>query len=49
MSLLKNISDKGAVLEWSPIVNQSNMVAIGTKVSVQNHFIILNYFDQKLQ
>ena len=32
MSLWKTISDKGAVLEWSPISNQSNMVAIGTKV-----------------
>jgi hypothetical protein len=32
MSLLKTINDKGAVLEWSPISNQSNMVAVGTKV-----------------
>ena len=33
MSLLKQIDDKGAVLEWSPIASQPNMVALGTKDS----------------
>ena len=33
MSLLKQIDDKGAVLEWSPLMSQSNMVALGTKDS----------------
>lgn len=33
MSLLKQIDDKGAVVEWSPIASHSNMVALGTKVS----------------
>eukprot|EP01041_Mallomonas_annulata_P003398 gene3398-6750_t len=33
MSLLKQITDKGAVLSWSPIANHSNMVALGTKDS----------------
>ena len=32
MSLLKQIEDKGAVLEWSPIVQNANLVALGTKV-----------------
>ncbi len=32
MSLLKNIRDKGAILEWSPIQSQPNLVALGTKV-----------------
>lgn len=31
MSLLKQIEDKGAVLEWSPIRAQPNIVALGTK------------------
>lgn len=42
MSLLKTINDKGAVLEWSPMSNRSNMVAIGTKV------IIIHYYYQLL-
>lgn len=33
MSLLKQIDDKGVVLEWSPISSQSNLVAVGTKDS----------------
>jgi hypothetical protein len=32
MSLLKQINDKGAVIEWSPISQYANMVALGTKV-----------------
>lgn len=32
MSLLKQIDDKGAVLEWSPLVAHPNLVALGTKV-----------------
>ena len=34
MSLLKQIEDKGAVLEWSPISSNANLVALGTKVNV---------------
>lgn len=34
MSLLKQIDDKGAVLEWSPIAKCPNLVALGTKVSI---------------
>eukprot|EP01035_Chromulina_nebulosa_P017943 gene17943-23567_t len=33
MSLLKQINEKGAVLEWSPIASQANLVALGTKDS----------------
>jgi hypothetical protein len=33
MSLLKEISDKGAVLEWSPLMSNPNWVALGTKVN----------------
>ena len=33
MSFLKQIDDKGAVLEWSPIAGQPNLVALGTKVN----------------
>jgi len=33
MSLLKQIDDKGAVLEWSPIAKCPNLVALGTKDS----------------
>ena len=33
MSLLKQIDDKGAVLEWSPVRGKPNLVALGTKVS----------------
>jgi hypothetical protein len=36
MSLLKQIEDKGAVLEWSPVAQYANMVALGTKVRVLN-------------
>ena len=32
MSLLKQIDDKGAVVEWSPIASNANIVALGTKV-----------------
>lgn len=32
MSLLKLIEDKGAVLEWSPVSQYANLVALGTKV-----------------
>jgi hypothetical protein len=32
MSLLKEIEDKGAVLEWSPVAAHPNLVALGTKV-----------------
>ena len=40
MSLLKQINDKGAVLEWSPIASQANLVALGTKVMKFNMKII---------
>lgn len=33
MSLLKEIEDRGAVLEWSPVPSKANVVALGTKVS----------------
>ena len=33
MSLLKEIEDKGAVLEWSPVVGRPNLAALGTKDS----------------
>lgn len=36
MSLLKQIDDKGAVLEWSPISQNPNLVALGTKVLLYN-------------
>lgn len=39
MSLLKQIDDKGAVLEWCPIAGNSNMVALGTKVPL--HIILV--------
>ena len=32
MSLLKQINDKGAVLEWCPVKSKPNLVALGTKV-----------------
>jgi hypothetical protein len=32
MSLLKQIEDKGAVLEWSPVAEYASLVALGTKV-----------------
>jgi len=38
MSLLKQIEDKGAVLEWSPIVQNANLVALGTKDSTGTGF-----------
>jgi hypothetical protein len=34
MSLLKQINDKGAVVEWCPISNHGNLVALGTKVGI---------------
>lgn len=33
MSLLKQINDKGAVLEWSPVAKHASLVALGTKDS----------------
>jgi len=33
MSLLKQIDDKGAVLEWSPYAERASMVALATKDS----------------
>jgi hypothetical protein len=36
MSLLKQIEDKGAVLEWSPVLSYPNLVALGTKVTKYN-------------
>ncbi len=33
MSLLKQIDDRGAVLEWSPFADRANMVALATKDS----------------
>jgi hypothetical protein len=38
MSLLKQIDDKGAVIEWSPISSNPNMVALGTKDSAGSGF-----------
>lgn len=37
MSLLKQIDDKGAVLEWSPVAQHANLVALGTKVGFCPH------------
>ena len=33
MSLLKQIEDRGAVLEWSPYAERANLVALATKDS----------------
>jgi hypothetical protein len=33
MSLLKQIDDRGAVLEWSPFADRPNLVALATKDS----------------
>jgi len=33
MSLLKQIDDRGAVLEWSPFASRPNLVALATKDS----------------
>ena len=38
MSLLKEISDKGAVMEWSPLKAQPNLVALGSKDSTGSGF-----------
>eukprot|EP01038_Epipyxis_sp_PR26KG_P012063 gene12063-16144_t len=38
MSLLKQIEDKGAVLEWSPLAAYPNLVALGTKDSTGSGF-----------
>jgi hypothetical protein len=43
MSLLKQIEDKGAVLEWSPIAAQANLVALGTKVVMKCDFQTSNF------
>jgi hypothetical protein len=40
MSLLKQIDDKGAVLEWSPVASQPHLVALGTKVRSYFNFAI---------
>lgn len=42
MSLLKQIDERGAVLEWSPIAQHANLVALGTKVSLQVVMFILH-------
>jgi hypothetical protein len=34
MSLLKQINDKGAVVEWCPLAEHGNLVALGTKVMI---------------
>jgi hypothetical protein len=34
MSLLKQIDDRGVVLEWSPFASKPNYVALATKDSV---------------
>jgi hypothetical protein len=46
MSLLKQIDDKGAVLEWSPVASQPNLVALGTQVKFHN---IPNYYSFTIQ
>ena len=38
MSLLKTIEGKGAVVEWSPIQQHANLVAVGTKDSTGSGF-----------
>jgi len=38
MTLLKQIDDRGAVLEWSPIPEHANLVALGTKDSAGSGF-----------
>ena len=38
MSLLHQLEDRGAVLEWSPKKSHPNMVAIGTKDSAGSGF-----------
>ena len=40
MSLLKQIDDKGAVLEWSPVAQHANLVALGTKVTLDNVVLV---------
>jgi hypothetical protein len=40
MSLLKQINDKGAVVEWCPLAEHGNLVALGTKV----RFKFLHWF-----
>ena len=43
MSFLKEIEDKGAVLDWCPVSTYPNLVALGTKVFfdfVFNHIIL---------
>ena len=44
MSLLKQIEDKGAVLEWSPVAQHANMVALGTKVPENAQIWIFTIF-----
>ena len=44
MSLVKQIDDKGAVLEWSPIATNSNMVVLGTKVVTPTPNFVCNSF-----
>eukprot|EP00604_Paraphysomonas_vestita_P002038 CAMPEP_0174819872 /NCGR_PEP_ID=MMETSP1107-20130205/3327_1 /TAXON_ID=36770 /ORGANISM="Paraphysomonas vestita, Strain GFlagA" /LENGTH=477 /DNA_ID=CAMNT_0016034125 /DNA_START=672 /DNA_END=2102 /DNA_ORIENTATION=+ len=38
MSLLKQINDKGAVVEWCPLLDYGNLVALGTKDSAGSGF-----------
>jgi hypothetical protein len=45
MSLLKQIDDKGAVLEWSPVAQHASLVALGTKVRAWRHVIRVRLFD----
>ena len=43
MSFLKQIEDKGAVLDWSPISGLPNVVALGTKVEAILSKVLVNY------
>jgi hypothetical protein len=54
MSLLKQIEDKGAVLQWSPVASDPNFVVFGTKVTKTIIFYVEIYiyrifkiFDRK--
>jgi hypothetical protein len=40
MTLLKEITDKGAVLEWSPIADTARVVALGTKVRLLIYIVV---------
>jgi len=43
MSLLKQIDDKGAVLEWSPVASSPNLVVLGTKVRFESGVVLYIY------